>query len=107
MRSGGGDETRPGCSVAYDTRCCWTTVDANDVRHALWGGRVEDALRNGGCAHEFDWNTMAPRKYGRPGAPYNKAAGALSHEVERVEEREARTSGRAEWSADDAVGRGR
>ena len=36
------------------------------------GGRVEDALRNGGCAHEFDWNTMAPRKYGRPGAPYNE-----------------------------------
>ena len=34
-------------------------------------GRVEDALRNGGCAHEFDWNSMLPLKNGRPGQPFN------------------------------------
>ena len=34
-------------------------------------GRVEDALRNGGCAHEFDWNSMRPLKNGRPGQPFN------------------------------------
>ena len=37
-----------------------------------WGGRVEDALRNGGCAHEFDWNTRAPLKNGKPGEPFNE-----------------------------------
>ena len=34
-------------------------------------GRVEDALRNGGCAHEFDWNSMRPLNNGRPGQPFN------------------------------------
>ena len=34
-------------------------------------GSIRDALRNGGCAHEFDWNSMRPLKNGRPGQPFN------------------------------------
>lgn len=35
------------------------------------GGSIQEALRNGGCAHEFDWNSMRPIRQGRPGEPYN------------------------------------
>lgn len=35
------------------------------------GGTPEKALRNGGCGHEFNWNTLAPLGGGAPGAPSN------------------------------------
>lgn len=35
-------------------------------------GSDAEALRNGGCAHEFDWHSMSPIRNGRPGEPYNE-----------------------------------
>ena len=36
------------------------------------GGTLEKAWRNGGCGHEWDWNTGAPRGVGKPGEPANE-----------------------------------
>ena len=35
-------------------------------------GSDAEALRNGGCAHEFDWHSMTPIRNGRPGEPHNE-----------------------------------
>ena len=35
-------------------------------------GSIDDALRNGGCAHEFYWSTLKPIKNGSPGNPFNE-----------------------------------
>ena len=35
-------------------------------------GSLESALRNGGCGHEFEWSTLAPRRNGKPGSPFNE-----------------------------------
>ena len=32
---------------------------------------MNTCLRAGGCGHEFDWNTMAPMRFGKPGEPAN------------------------------------
>ena len=33
------------------------------------GGTTEKAIAGGGCGHEFDFDTLAPIAYGRPGNP--------------------------------------
>ena len=35
------------------------------------GGTLEKALANGGCGHEFNFNTLAPLGCGKPGEPAN------------------------------------
>ena len=34
------------------------------------GGSNADALRNGGCAHEFNWDSLRPIRNGAPGDPF-------------------------------------
>ena len=33
---------------------------------------METCMRNGGCGHEFDWNSMQPLRFGKPGEPANE-----------------------------------
>jgi len=33
---------------------------------------MKTCLRAGGCGHEFDWNSMRPLRFGKPGAPANE-----------------------------------
>jgi hypothetical protein len=35
------------------------------------GGSNADALRNGGCAHEFNWDSLRSVRNGAPGDPFN------------------------------------
>ena len=35
------------------------------------GGTYKEAMANGGCGHEFDWETLAPKGTGKPGEPAN------------------------------------
>ena len=57
----------PACGMFIEkNEGCSTMMCGTDAH-----GRMEDALRNGGCGHEFNWLDMTPRNYGRPGAPYN------------------------------------
>ena len=45
---------------------CLTMMCGTDAH-----GNVEKAMSNGGCAHEFEWNTMAALKNGCKGNPLN------------------------------------
>ena len=57
----------PACSMFIEKNEGCSSMMCGTRAH----GRVEDALRNGGCAHEFDWNSMRPLKNGQPGQPFN------------------------------------
>ena len=50
-------EKNQGCSHMK----CGTTASGSNA----------DALRNGGCAHEFYWDPLRPIRNGAPGEPFN------------------------------------
>ena len=57
----------PACGMLIEKNQGCSTMMCGTRAH----GQISEALRNGGCAHEFDWNSLRPLKNGRPGAPFN------------------------------------
>ena len=55
---------------------CGMFIEKNQgCSHMMCGDRAsgtyQQALKNGGCGHEFDWTSMRPIRNGRPGEPFN------------------------------------
>ena len=57
----------PACGLFIEKNAGCSSMMCGTRAH----GNIQEALRNGGCAHEFDWNSMRPLKNGRPGHPFN------------------------------------